>query len=90
MGKEKKSIPAIAFWLAVAVLAAGIMILAVGLYYCVIKAGIPYQDPSLKIQIEYAVNSGIGEVLTKLGAGITFLGSVVLAAFWLMGRKGKK
>lgn len=54
-----------------AVLAGGI-ILFLGLYYCVIKAGIPYQDPPLELQIKYAIHMGIGEILTKTGAIVVF------------------
>ena len=46
---------------------AGLIILAVGVYYVVIKAGIPYQDPPLDLQIQYAVNMGIGDELCRIG-----------------------
>ena len=46
---------------------AGLIILAVGVYYVVIKAGIPYQDPPLELQIQYAVNMGIGDELCRIG-----------------------
>lgn len=45
----------------------GLIILAVGVYYVVIKAGIPYQDPPLELQIQYAVNMGIGDELCRIG-----------------------
>lgn len=51
---------------------AGIIIFLIGCYYAVIEAGIPYQDPTLELQIEYAINIGIGKVLTKCG-GLTFI-----------------
>ena len=50
-----------------AVIIAGVILFLIGAYYCVIKAGIPYQDPPLELQIQYAVNMGIGEILTKGG-----------------------
>ena len=42
---------------------AGVIIFVIGAYYEVIKAGIPYQDPPLELQIQYAVNLGIGDAL---------------------------
>ena len=44
-----------------AMLLAGCIVFAVGVYYEMIKAGIPYQDPPPALQIQYAVNMGIGE-----------------------------
>lgn len=61
-----------------AALLAGLIILTIGTYYAVIKAGIPYQDPPLELQIQYAIHSGIGNELCKTGFftilyGIAFL-----------------
>ncbi len=50
-----------------AVALAGIMIFFIGIYYCVFKAGIPYQDPPLELQIQYAIHMGIGEILVRDG-----------------------
>ena len=66
------------------IISGGITIL-VGMYYLVIKAGIPYQDPPLDLQIQYAVNMGIGEGLFKIGlltAGVGLAGRI---AFLLAG-----
>ena len=60
-----------------AVILAGIIILCTGMYYCVIKAGIPYQDPPLELQIQYAVNMGIGSILVREGFLISICGGVV-------------
>ncbi len=59
-----------------AILLAGIIMLLIGAYYCVIKAGIPYQDPPLELQIQYAINMGIGEVLVKKGFQISICGGI--------------
>ena len=69
----------------IAITLAGVIVLFIGLYYVVIKAGIPYQAPPLELQIKYAVNMGIGEELTKVGFWITLLGGV---ARLLMGLPG--
>lgn len=45
----------------------GIIILFIGLYYRAVKAGIPYQDPTPELQMQYAVNMNIGNILTKTG-----------------------
>ncbi len=39
-----------------AAILAGIIILFTGIYYCVIKAGIPYQDPPLELQHKNGTN----------------------------------
>lgn len=64
------------------VVIAGVIILLIGLYYSIIKAGIPYQDPPLELQIEYAVNQGVGKVLTGTGLLTALCGSVVRLALW--------
>lgn len=59
-----------------AVLLAGVIMLFTGAYYYVVKAGIPYQDPPLELQIQYAVNIGIGEILIKDGFLISVCGGI--------------
>lgn len=59
------------------VILAGLIILFIGLYYSIIKAGIPYQDPPLELQIKYAVNTRIGEILTGSGFVIAVCGGVI-------------
>lgn len=66
----------------------GVIILLIGLYYYVIKAGIPYQDPTLELQIQYAVNLEIGNVLLKTGA-VIFLFSGILRLLLLKLLKSK-
>ena len=67
---------------------AGLFIFAAGSYYAVIKAGIPYQDPPLELQIQYAVYQGTGEVLCKLGFFTLLCGSGVRLILWLIKKKG--
>lgn len=64
------------------VVIAGVIILLTGLYYSVIKAGIPYQDPPLELQIKYAVNLGIGRVLTEKGLLTALCGGVARLVLW--------
>lgn len=51
----------------------GVIILAVGLYYYMIKAGIPYQDPTPEMLQRYNSWLKQGEVLSLTGMGIIFL-----------------
>lgn len=48
----------------------------IGAYYSIFKAGIPYQDPPLELQIQYAVNMGIGEILIRDGFRIFICGGI--------------
>ena len=69
------------------IMIAGGMILGLGLYYLVNKAGIPYQDPPLDLQIEYAVNMGIGKELTRMGAAISVVAYVARTIIVIILRK---
>ena len=60
-----------------AVILAGVIILLIGLYYSVIKAGIPYQDPPLELQINYAINMRIGKILVGRGLLIATCGGII-------------
>lgn len=73
-----------------AVILAGIIILCTGIYYCVIKAGIPYQDPPLELQIQYAINMGIGDILVKEGFLISIFGGLARCLFILIRKKKQK
>ncbi len=65
----------------------GAVILLIGLYYLIIKAGIPYQDPTTEMQIQYAVNMGIGNVLSLTGFCMTVLAAVIRIILWVISRK---
>ena len=69
-----------------AVLAAGLIILVIGLYYLVIKAGIPYQDPTVEMQIQYEIDYGIGSVLSKTGLILAVCGGIARVVVWRVGR----
>lgn len=55
----------------------GVILFFIGLYYWGIKAGIPYQDPTLEMQLEYAVNTKIGETLLANGFWIAVCGEII-------------
>lgn len=69
-----------------AILLAGLIILVIGLYYLVVKAGIPYQDPTVEMQIQYAINDGIGSVLSKAGFILALCGGIARVVVWRVGR----
>ncbi|MCM1120494.1 MAG: hypothetical protein NC543_14160 [bacterium] len=73
-----------------AVILAGLIIFLIGLYYWVIKAGIPYQDPPLELQIKYAVNMGIGDVLVGKGIVIAICGAIARLLLRLIGAKNTR
>lgn len=69
------------------IILAGILLFVIGIYYSMIKAGIPYQDPPLELQIQYAINMGIGEILQKNGVLIAICGGVVRLLLGLIWKK---
>jgi hypothetical protein len=73
-----------------AAILAGIVILLIGIYYCVIKAGIPYQDPPLELQIQYAINMGIGEILVRDGFLISTCGGITRFLITLISKKKQR
>ena len=73
-----------------AAILAGIIVLFIGIYYSVIKAGIPYQDPPLELQIQYAINIGIGDILVKNGFWIFICGVVARLLFKLVLKKRQR
>lgn len=72
------------------VILAGIIILFTGIYYCVIKAGIPYQDPPLELQMQYTINMEIGNILVKDGFLISICGGLASWLFKLVMKKKQK
>ena len=73
-----------------AVIIAGIVVLCIGIFYSVIKAGIPYQDPTPEMQIRYAVNMQMGDELTKTGACMALTGTAVKYLFVKLSHNRKK
>lgn len=71
------------------ILLAGIVILIIGLYYMIIKAGIPYQDPTPELQLQYSIDMGIGDVLTTVGLCTTMVGAVCRIIIGIISRKKK-
>ena len=55
---------------------AGVIIFLIGVYYWMFKAGLPYQDPPLELQIQYAIDQGIGDTLMSVGFEVGIIGVV--------------
>ena len=70
-----------------AVMLSGCIIFFIGLYYWIIKAGIPYQDPPLQLQIQYAIHMGIGDILVKNGVIMLLCGGFIRLIFKLIRKK---
>lgn len=77
-------------WILNSIILAGIIIFIIGWYYWIIKAGIPYQDPPLELQIKYAINMGIGDILVGNGFVIAVSGAIIRFIFWLIGKVKKR
>ena len=73
-----------------ATIIAGIIILFIGLYYSIIKAGIPYQDPPLDLWIQYEINAGIGDILMGIGFKITVSGCILRLVLYLIRKNGRR
>ena len=69
-----------------AILLAGLIILVIGWYYLIIKSGIPYQDPTVEMQIQYEIDYGIGSVLSKTGLILAVCGGIARVLVWRVGR----
>ena len=62
-----------------ALLLSGSIIFLMGIYYFAIKGSIPYQDPTLEMQIKYAIIIGTGSVLMRNGVLAGALGLALRA-----------
>lgn len=60
-----------------AILFAGIINIMIGEFYTLLVAGLPYQDPTLELQIQYSINQGVGNVLTEIGFRMLILGIIL-------------
>lgn len=67
----------------------GIINFVIGIYYCIIKAGIPYQDSTVEMQIKYSAYMDTGEILTDLGICMCVTGIVFGILKGVMKRKLK-
>jgi len=65
----------------------GAIILLIGLYYMMIKAGIPYQDPTTEMQIQYEINMGIGNVLSLTGFCMTVIAVIIRVVLGVVSKK---
>lgn len=55
---------------------AGIVLTVLGLYLCIVKGGIPYQDPTVDMIIEWKAYHTAGEYNLKAGLVLILTGAV--------------
>jgi hypothetical protein len=65
----------------------GMINLIIGIYYAIIKAGLPYQDPPSELQFEYAVNTEIGVIMTEVGLVMCLIGIIGVVMFKIIEKK---
>jgi type IV secretory pathway TrbD component len=83
----KEKVRYILFPIINAFIIAGIIIWFIGLYYFMIKAGIPYQDPPLELRIQYEVDARIGNILMGSGFSIAVFSGVIRFVLHLIWKK---
>ena len=69
---------------------AGIIIFLIGVDYWMFRAGIPYQDPPMDLQIQYAIDYGIGETLMEVGFEVLIIGVISRIISGIIGKKKVK
>lgn len=60
----------------------GVWLMLAGFVYDMQFAGIPYQDPTPQMEINYYLHQKIGGTISQLGARILLLG--ILVGMWLL------
>lgn len=58
----------------------GIIILFIGLYYVIIKAGIPYQDPTPELLQKYNNYTHTGHVFIKISMAMELISGLYILA----------
>ena len=72
------------------VIVAGVIMLFAGLYFWLIKAGIPYQDPTPEMQMHYAKNLRTGEVLIAVGFLVSIFAPIPRIIVGIVARRRKQ
>lgn len=69
---------------------AGIIIFLIGVDYWMFRAGLPYQDPPMELQIQYAIDQGIGDTLMSVGFEVGIIGVVSRIVTAIVSRRKAK
>lgn len=67
-----------------------ILAISIGIYYLIIKAGIPYQDPTPELLQKYNRNMKIGENLILLGISMMSISLILSIVCRIIKKKSKK
>lgn len=70
-----------------AALLGGLVVAVIGLYHIVIRAGIPYQDPTVEMRLRYAIALGTGRALLGTGLALAAGGGVLRLILKLIPKK---
>lgn len=63
-----------------------LLLIAIGLYYCIFEAGIPYQDPTPEMQAQYDMYAGTGDSLVVIGMVFLLIGAIMKILAFLYDR----
>jgi len=72
------------------VIAAGVLTLMTGLYFWLIKAGIPFQDATPEMKMQYANNLRTGEILIAIGFLVSVLAPIPRIIVGVVSRRRKQ
>lgn len=72
-----------------AALLAGLIMLVIGLYHLVIKAGVPYQEANLEMEMQWMVDWRVGSILTIYGLALAIGGGILRLFILIAGKKSK-
>lgn len=68
----------------------GIVLMLTGLYFSIIKAGIPYQDPTPEMVKEYARSQYIGLISFRCGLAIEILAGIGLVVTRILKKRNAR
>ena len=87
--KEKKNMFDKVKCICSAVLMAGVLLLLIGGYLCMVKAGIPYQDPTIEMTIQWSAYNMAGEYNLKCGTVMMLIGIIGMISAHIWQKKSK-
>jgi len=67
--------------------AMGTGVVVIGLIYDLIFAGLPYQDPTHKMQIQWEFHHSVANVFYLIGVCIFFIGLIAAPIIWKSNRR---
>ena len=65
------------------IILAGIILIIIGFYFSVVKGGIPYQDPTVEMQIRWQAYHFAGECNIRTGIFLLLCGFLLKIVKWM-------